>query len=61
MWNLGGKIFFKMTKSLIITYMRGCKEAGIKLHPARFLRGFPEFLIKFLADENDIVLDPFAG
>ncbi|MBF2013703.1 MAG: site-specific DNA-methyltransferase [Rivularia sp. T60_A2020_040] len=50
-----------MTKSLIITYMRRCKEAGIKLYPARFPRGFPEFLIKFLTDENDIVLDPFAG
>ncbi|MEM1392942.1 MAG: site-specific DNA-methyltransferase [Cyanobacteria bacterium P01_D01_bin.116] len=42
-------------------YMRRCKEAGIKLHPARFPSGFPEFFIKFLTDENDIVLDPFAG
>ncbi|MBV6623701.1 MAG: site-specific DNA-methyltransferase [Rivularia sp. (in: Bacteria)] len=42
-------------------YMRRCKQAGIKPHPARFPRGFAEFFIKFLTDENDIVLDPFAG
>ncbi len=42
-------------------YMRRCKQAGIKLHPARFPRGFAEFFIKFLTDENDTVLDPFAG
>ena len=42
-------------------YLRRCKEAGIKPHPARFPQGFAEFFIKFLTDENDIVLDPFAG
>lgn len=42
-------------------YMRRCKQAGIKPHPARFPRGFAEFFIKFLTDEGDIVLDPFAG
>ncbi len=42
-------------------YLRRCKEAGIKLHPARFPQGFAEFFIKFLTDENDVVLDPFAG
>ncbi len=42
-------------------YMRRCKQAGIKPHPARFPRGFAEFFIKFLTDENDLVLDPFAG
>ena len=41
--------------------MRRCKEAEIKPHPARFLSGFTEFFIKFLTDEHDIVLDPFAG
>jgi site-specific DNA-methyltransferase (cytosine-N4-specific) len=41
--------------------MRRCKQAGIKPHPARFPRGFAEFFIKFLTDEGDIVLDPFAG
>jgi len=42
-------------------YMRRCKQAGIKPHPARFPRGFAEFFIKFLTDEGDTVLDPFAG
>ena len=42
-------------------YMRRCKQAGIKPHPARFPRAFAEFFIKFLTDESDIVLDPFAG
>ena len=41
--------------------MRRCKEAEIKPHPARFPRALAEFFIKFLTDENDIVLDPFAG
>ncbi len=42
-------------------YMQGCKQTGIKPHPARFPTKFAEFFIKFLTDENDIVLDPFAG
>ena len=42
-------------------YLRRCKAAGIKPHPARFPQGFAEFFIKFLTDEGDIVLDPFAG
>jgi site-specific DNA-methyltransferase (cytosine-N4-specific) len=42
-------------------YMRGCEEAGIKPHPAKFPKRFAEFFIRFLTDENDLVLDPFAG
>jgi site-specific DNA-methyltransferase (cytosine-N4-specific) len=42
-------------------YMRRCQETGIKPHPARFPSRFAEFFIKFLTDENDVVLDPFAG
>jgi site-specific DNA-methyltransferase (cytosine-N4-specific) len=42
-------------------YLRRCKAAGIKPHPARFPQGFAEFFIKFLTDEDDLVLDPFAG
>ncbi|MGP8329192.1 MAG: DNA methyltransferase [Methanosarcinaceae archaeon] len=38
-----------------------CRENGIKPHPARFPVSFSNFFIKFLTDENDIVLDPFAG
>ncbi|MDY0343693.1 MAG: site-specific DNA-methyltransferase [Lentimicrobium sp.] len=42
-------------------YQTKCREHGIKPHPARFPTGFSDFFIKFLTDENDIVLDPFAG
>jgi len=42
-------------------YTKKCKEAGIKIHPARFPSALPEFFIKMLTDEYDIVLDPFAG
>ncbi|BAY32246.1 DNA methylase N-4/N-6 [Nostoc carneum NIES-2107] len=42
-------------------YLRRCKEAGIKPHPARFPQAFAEFFIKFLTEEGDLVLDPFAG
>lgn len=43
------------------TYLKYCKDLGIKGHPARFPSKLPEFFIKFLTDENDIVLDIFAG
>lgn len=43
------------------SYMKGCVEAGIKPHPAKFPKKFAEFFIKFLTDEGDLVLDPFAG
>ena len=42
-------------------YLRRCKEAGVKPHPARFPLDFPRFFIEFLTDKGDIVLDPFAG
>lgn len=42
-------------------YQTKCRENGIKPHPARFPSGFSDFFIKFLTDETDIVLDPFAG
>lgn len=42
-------------------YTKSCKEADIKIHPARFPAALPDFFIKLLTDENDVVLDPFAG
>lgn len=42
-------------------YLRKCREHGMKPHPARFPRDFADFFIKFLTDERDVVLDPFAG
>jgi site-specific DNA-methyltransferase (cytosine-N4-specific) len=42
-------------------YTKRCKEAGIKIHPARFPAALPEFFVKLLTDEPDVVYDPFAG
>lgn len=42
-------------------YTLKCKEAGIKIHPARFPATLPVFFIKLLTDEYDMILDPFAG
>jgi len=42
-------------------YTLQCKKNGIKIHPARFPAQLPEFYIKMLTDEGDVVLDPFAG
>lgn len=42
-------------------YTKRCKEAGLKIHPARFPSALPEFFVKLLTDEGDVVVDPFAG
>ena len=42
-------------------YQSYCKKNGFVLHPARMPMAIPEFFIKFLTDENDLVLDPFGG
>jgi site-specific DNA-methyltransferase (cytosine-N4-specific) len=43
------------------TYTRMCKEEGIKIHPARFPAALPSFFIKMLTNEDDVIIDPFAG
>ncbi|QJD91258.1 site-specific DNA-methyltransferase [Duganella dendranthematis] len=42
-------------------YTKMCKETDSKIHPARFPAVLPEFFIKLLTDEGELVLDPFAG
>ncbi len=42
-------------------YTVRCKEAGIKIHPARFPAALPEFFINLLTESGDLVVDPFAG
>ena len=42
-------------------YLKYCKELGVKGHSARFPIALPEFFIKYLTDENDLVVDIFAG
>ena len=42
-------------------YVNGIRDAGRKLHPARFPAELPRFFINFCTDQGDTVLDPFAG
>jgi site-specific DNA-methyltransferase (cytosine-N4-specific) len=42
-------------------YTQHCKNAGAKIHPARFPAALPNFFIKMLTEIDDIVVDPFAG
>ncbi len=43
------------------TYLRYCAEHGIKPHDARYPAGVPEYFVRMLTDQGDLVLDPFAG
>lgn len=42
-------------------YLGLCKRLGIKSHPARFPAKLPEFFVKMLSDEGDLVVDIFGG
>lgn len=43
------------------SYLRYCRDKDLKPHPARYPLELPEFFIRMLTDEDDHVLDPFAG
>lgn len=43
------------------SYLAGCKKLQIPAHPARYPIKLPEFFIRFLTDQNDLVVDFFAG
>jgi DNA modification methylase len=43
------------------TYTKRCEEMGLKVHAARFPAALPEFFLKMLTEESDLVIDPFAG
>lgn len=42
-------------------YLFRCRAAGLPIHPARFPPELPDFFIRFLTNEGQTVLDPFAG
>lgn len=42
-------------------YLNYCREKDIEPHPARMPAEVAEFFIRFLTEEGDLVLDPFAG
>lgn len=43
------------------SYRKFCLEMGVPVHPARMPASLVEFFVKFLTEEGDLVLDPFAG
>ena len=43
------------------SYLRYCQDNGIKAHPARYPADLPEYFIRMLTDEEDMVFDPFGG
>lgn len=42
-------------------YLRYCKEHDLTPHPARYPAELPEYFIRMLTEEGDLVVDPFAG
>ncbi len=42
-------------------FLTRCREKKVIPHPARMSGGLVNFFIKFLTNENDLVLDPFSG
>lgn len=42
-------------------YIKACAQHGMKPHPARFPAAIPDWWIRFLTSEGDVVYDPFAG
>lgn len=42
-------------------FLQQCREKGITPHPARMPLEIASFFVKYLTDEQDLVLDPFAG
>jgi DNA modification methylase len=63
--NLGGSIpanvIERGNNESNSSYIKRCAETGQAAHPARFPAALPEFFVKLLTEENDVVLDPFAG
>jgi DNA modification methylase len=42
-------------------YMKGCRAAGLPIHPARFPKKLVDFHVRFLTDPKDRVADFMAG
>lgn len=42
-------------------YQDYCRANNFPVHPARFPGRIPEYFIRLLSDEGDLVVDPFAG
>jgi hypothetical protein len=42
-------------------YRKFCLDHGTPVHPARMPKSLVDFFVRFLTEEGDTVLDPFAG
>jgi DNA modification methylase len=42
-------------------YHKACRTNNVQRHPAAMPEPLVEFFVRFLTDEGDLVLDPFAG
>lgn len=42
-------------------YLEFCREHDTRPHPARMPEKIAEFFVRFLTNEGDLVMDPFAG
>ncbi len=42
-------------------YRDFCRQHALPIHPARMPVSIAEFFIRFLTDESELILDPFAG
>ncbi|WP_433375133.1 DNA-methyltransferase [Actinoplanes sp. CA-142083] len=38
-----------------------CRTNNIRRHPARFPKAVPDFFVRFLTDDGDLIVDPFGG
>lgn len=43
------------------TYQEYCRANNLPVHPARFPSRLPEYFIRMLTDDGDLVIDPFGG
>ena len=59
--QVADEMFIGGNNSANDAYTMRCKAEGIKIHPARFPAALPDFFVKLLTDEGDLVIDPFAG
>lgn len=60
--SLPKNVFIRGHKSSeTMRYHTVCKELDIPAHAAMYPIELPEFFIKFLSRENDLVVDPFFG
>lgn len=42
-------------------YRRYCEDRGHEAHPARMQAGLAAFFVQLLTEDNDLIMDPFAG